>query len=73
MYRGDILTDPSTEQLAAAFGLSSVPAGTDVAIIGAGSVGLSAAVYAGSEGLSTLVLECEAIGGQAGNSSLIRN
>ena len=42
-------------------------------IIGGGPAGLAAAVYAASEGLSTLVLEREAIGGQAGTSSLIRN
>ena len=45
----------------------------DVTIIGGGPAGLAAAVYAASEGLSTLVLEREAIGGQAGTSSLIRN
>jgi thioredoxin reductase (NADPH) len=44
-----------------------------VAIVGAGPAGLSAAVYTSSEGLSTLLLEREAIGGQAGSSSLIRN
>jgi len=38
-----------------------------------GPAGLSAAVYAASEGLSTLLLEREAFGGQAGSSSLIRN
>jgi thioredoxin reductase (NADPH) len=45
----------------------------DVAIVGAGPAGLSAAVYGASEGLSTMVIEREAIGGQAGTSSLIRN
>jgi thioredoxin reductase (NADPH) len=45
----------------------------DVAIIGAGPAGLAAAVYAASEGLSTLVLEPAVPGGQAGTSSLIRN
>jgi thioredoxin reductase (NADPH) len=45
----------------------------DVAIVGAGPGGLAAAVYAASEGLDTVVLEGEAIGGQAGSSSLIRN
>ena len=45
----------------------------DVAIIGAGPAGLAAAVYAASEGLSTVVLEPEMPGGQAGTSSLIRN
>jgi len=42
-------------------------------VIGAGPAGLAAAVYGASEGLSTVVLEPEAIGGQAGTSSLIRN
>jgi thioredoxin reductase (NADPH) len=45
----------------------------DIAIVGAGPAGLAAAVYAASEGLSTVVLEAEAIGGQAGTSSMIRN
>ena len=42
-------------------------------MVGAGPAGLAAAVYAASEGLRTLVLEPEALGGQAGTSSLIRN
>ena len=45
----------------------------DVAVVGAGPAGLAAAVYASSEGLSTVVLESEAVGGQAGTSSMIRN
>jgi thioredoxin reductase (NADPH) len=45
----------------------------DVAIIGAGPAGLAAAVYAASEGLSTVILEPDMPGGQAGTSSLIRN
>ena len=45
----------------------------DVAVVGAGPAGLAAAVYAASEGLSTVVLEAEAVGGQAGTSSMIRN
>jgi thioredoxin reductase (NADPH) len=45
----------------------------DLVVAGAGPAGLSAAVYAASEGLSTLVLESTAIGGQAGTSSRIRN
>ncbi|HEY2552186.1 MAG TPA: FAD-dependent oxidoreductase [Streptosporangiaceae bacterium] len=74
MYTGEVLADPPNERLAAAFGLASLPAGiVDVAIVGAGPAGLSAAVYTASEGLSTLLLEREAIGGQAGSSSLIRN
>ncbi|MCW2786012.1 MAG: thioredoxin reductase [Marmoricola sp.] len=45
----------------------------DLAIVGAGPAGLAAAVYGSSEGLSTIVVEAEAIGGQAGTSSMIRN
>jgi thioredoxin reductase (NADPH) len=45
----------------------------DLVVVGAGPAGLSAAVYGASEGLSTLVLENTAIGGQAGTSSRIRN
>jgi thioredoxin reductase (NADPH) len=45
----------------------------DVAIVGAGPAGLAAAVYAASEGLSTLVLDCRAFGGQAGASARIEN
>lgn len=45
----------------------------DVVVIGAGPAGLAASVYAASEGLSTVTLEGEAIGGQAGTSSMIRN
>jgi thioredoxin reductase (NADPH) len=73
-YTGQVLVDPRKEQIAAIFGLASLPSGTvDLAIVGAGPAGLSAAVYAASEGLSTLLLEREAFGGQAGSSSLIRN
>ena len=45
----------------------------DLAIVGAGPAGLAASVYAASEGLSTVAIESEAIGGQAGTSSMIRN
>ncbi|MFC5728891.1 MULTISPECIES: FAD-dependent oxidoreductase [Nocardioides] len=45
----------------------------DLAVVGAGPAGLAAAVYGSSEGLSTVVIEAEAIGGQAGSSSMIRN
>jgi thioredoxin reductase (NADPH) len=45
----------------------------DVVIVGAGPAGLAAAVYAGSEGLSALVLDCRAFGGQAGASARIEN
>lgn len=45
----------------------------DLAVVGGGPAGLATAVYAASEGLSTVILEAEAIGGQAGTSSMIRN
>jgi thioredoxin reductase (NADPH) len=45
----------------------------DLVVVGAGPAGLAAAVYAASEGLSVAVLESEAVGGQAGTSSMIRN
>ena len=70
------LVDPSNLEIAEAFGLMTpVPAGEvfDVAVVGAGPAGLAAAVYASSEGLRTVVIEREAIGGQAGTSSMIRN
>jgi len=72
---GAVLVDPDDAALARSFGLqTSLPEGVlDVAIVGAGPGGLAAAVYAASEGLETVVLEGESIGGQAGSSSLIRN
>lgn len=72
---GRLLRDPDLSEVAAASGLSTtLPKRTvDVAIVGAGPSGLAAAVYAASEGLSTLVLERDAVGGQAGSSTLIRN
>jgi len=71
-----VLTDPADAEIADAFGLMTpLPADEhfDVTIVGAGPSGLAAAVYAASEGLKTLVIEQEAVGGQAGTSSLIRN
>jgi thioredoxin reductase (NADPH) len=76
MHDGRVLVDPSRSELAAAFGVNTELHGDqhfDLAIVGAGPAGLTAAVYASSEGLRTLVVEREAIGGQAGSSSLIRN
>ena len=74
MFDGQVLENPSNIQIAEALGMQTSP-GTglyDVAVIGAGP-GLAAAVYGASEGLSTVVLEPQAIGGQAGTSSRIRN
>ncbi len=74
--REGVLVDPSRAEIARAFGIDTDLAENrefDVVIVGAGPAGLTAAVYASSEGLSTLVVEREAIGGQAGSSSLIRN
>jgi thioredoxin reductase (NADPH) len=73
---GRVLVDPSNAELAQAYGVSTQFEQTedlDVVVVGAGPAGLAAAVYASSEGLSALVVEREAIGGQAGSSSRIRN
>jgi thioredoxin reductase (NADPH) len=73
---GQLLRNPSEVQLARCIGLVGAidPAKVyDVAIVGAGPAGLAAAVYAGSEGLSTLVLDRRAFGGQAGASARIEN
>jgi thioredoxin reductase len=70
------LANPSNLEIAEAFGLLepiSAEDVVDVAVVGAGPAGLAAAVYASSEGLRTVVVEPEAIGGQAGTSSMIRN
>ena len=70
------LANPSNLEIAEAFGLMTpIPDGEvfDVAVVGAGPAGLAAAVYASSEGLRTVVVEREAIGGQAATSSMIRN
>ncbi|WP_238421723.1 NAD(P)/FAD-dependent oxidoreductase [Gordonia sp. 'Campus'] len=72
---GTRLRAPSVAEIAARLGWVSDPKlqEYDVSIYGAGPAGLSAAVYAASEGLSVAVLEREAVGGQAGYSSLIEN
>ncbi len=73
---GLVLVDPSNAELAASYGMSTElgdDADFDVAVVGAGPAGLAASVTAASEGLSTLVVERESIGGPAGSSSLIRN
>jgi thioredoxin reductase (NADPH) len=73
---GQLLRNPGEDELARCIGLVG-PIDPDriydVVIIGAGPAGLAAAVYAGSEGLSALVLDCRAFGGQAGASARIEN
>ena len=73
---GALLHNPSENTLARCLGL----VGTldpnkvyDVAVVGAGPAGLATAVYAASEGLSVIVLDCRAFGGQAGASARIEN
>jgi|HubBroStandDraft_6_1064221.scaffolds.fasta_scaffold82864_2 thioredoxin reductase (NADPH) len=73
---GALLRNPSDDQLARCLGLVK-PIDPDkiydVVIVGAGPAGLAASVYAASEGLSVLVLDCRAFGGQAGASARIEN
>lgn len=74
-YDGQVIVDPSLPDLARAIGVNvhnDVDA-CEVAIVGAGPAGLTAAVYAASEGLETVLLEKAISGGQAGTSPLIRN
>ncbi|WP_271783166.1 FAD-dependent oxidoreductase [Aquimarina algiphila] len=72
---GECYKNPNIVELATALGLNAHPKDTlyDVVIIGAGPSGLAAAVYGGSEGLKTLLIEKHAPGGQAGTSSRIEN
>jgi thioredoxin reductase (NADPH) len=73
---GSVLRNPSETQLARCIGLLQAldpDRCYDLAIIGAGPAGLATAVYAASEGLSVIVTDCRAFGGQAGASSRIEN
>ena len=72
---GDALRSPSTLDLASALGLRTRAEQPlyDLCIVGGGPAGLAAAVYAASEGLSTVIVEREAPGGQAGQSASIEN
>jgi thioredoxin reductase (NADPH) len=72
---GRVLTSYTRTDVAEAVGAQVRPrhSAYDLVVVGAGPAGLSAAVYGASEGLSTLVLESTALGGQAGTSSRIRN
>jgi thioredoxin reductase (NADPH) len=70
---GTMLVNPSDAEIMDGVGESPDNLHCDVVVVGGGPAGLTAAVYAGSEGLGTLVIERHVIGGQAGASSLIRN
>ena len=73
---GRVLIQPAICDLADELGITEGPEPHtiyDVAVVGAGPAGLAAAVYAASEGLSTIVIEGNAPGGQAGTSSKIEN
>ena len=72
---GTVLSRPSLRDVAEKCGLSTTAGSPfyDVVVIGAGPAGLGSAVYAGSEGLRTLLVERTATGGQAGTSSRIEN
>jgi len=71
-----VLLNPTEVALARRLGMSDVGEHTelfDVAVVGAGPAGLATAVYAASEGLGVIVLDCRAFGGQAGASARIEN
>jgi thioredoxin reductase (NADPH) len=72
---GTVMVAPTAEDLAGAVGLSTTPATDfyDLIVVGAGPAGLGASVYGASEGLRTLLVERQATGGQAGQSSRIEN
>jgi thioredoxin reductase (NADPH) len=73
---GAILHNPSEAVLARRLGMTAAPRRDfiyDVAVVGAGPAGLATAVYAASEGLSVIVLDARAYGGQAGASARIEN
>ncbi|MEJ2374305.1 MAG: FAD-dependent oxidoreductase [Pseudolabrys sp.] len=73
LHDGTLLVDPTDAKIMDAIGESPRELSCEVAVVGGGPAGLTAAVYAGSEGLRTIVIERHVIGGQAGASSLIRN
>src|SRR5262249_40638983 len=74
-HDGRVLVDPTDGEIAHILGARTEPGVDlyDLVIIGAGPSGLAAAGYGASEGLRTLAIERQALGGQAGSSSMIRN
>src|SRR5262249_34971991 len=73
---GSVLRNPSESALARCIGMLDADGAErvyDVAVVGAGPAGLATAVYAASEGLSVLAIDCRAFGGQAGASARIEN
>ncbi|BFU45724.1 FAD-dependent oxidoreductase [Krasilnikovia sp. MM14-A1004] len=76
IWRDTVLRNPSNAELARLAGLKAPGSGEatcDLVVVGAGPAGLAAAVYGASEGLSTIVVDAVAPGGQAGTSSRIEN
>jgi thioredoxin reductase (NADPH) len=76
IWREQVLRNPTNAELAHLLGLRHVPSGSDIRdfiVVGAGPAGLAAAVYGASEGLSTVVFDAVATGGQAATSPRIDN
>ncbi|HEU5474021.1 MAG TPA: FAD-dependent oxidoreductase [Actinophytocola sp.] len=77
IWKGEqLLRNPSNAELARMIGLpaaAAAPGSCDLLVVGAGPAGLAAAVYAASEGLTTIVVDAVATGGQAGTSPRIEN
>jgi thioredoxin reductase (NADPH) len=71
----NVLRNPANAELASLIGLRAAPSrgAQDMVVVGAGPAGLAAAVYGASEGLSTMVLDAVATGGQAATSAQIEN
>jgi thioredoxin reductase (NADPH) len=74
-FDGRVQVDPSVPEIAEALGLRNRPDARhyDMTVIGAGPAGLSAGLSSASEGLHTLVMESDTVGGQAATTSMIRN
>jgi thioredoxin reductase (NADPH) len=75
LFRDRCLADPTNAEVARMLGAGAHAEGGlyDLAVIGGGPAGLSAAVYGAADGLRTILIERQVVGGQAGSSSMIRN